>query len=281
MNKIITHGRRWPTRQNVLPPAHRPRAAALLAFSAFAGLISLPACSPGSEPDSLGEVSIEEQLSVGVAAGDESQEFGHVLDVRSAHDGSFFVLDVQGPAISWYGADGTLRGGIAVHGEGPGELASATAIAVHDHQRLAVVDPDNGRIGLYRFDGDGLGYEGEIAQALSPLNTGGRSICSIGDRLFLRELRGELLIHELDATGQTVRSFEAAVATPAEEFGPFVDVVAPQRNAGHLLCLDEPGLIVSMSRYLPAVRAFTPDGDLLWETELANFRPWQIGRAHV
>jgi len=268
----VHRGRRSTRHRSALPTGGaRGVAAAALVF-----LANLTACAGDPERESLGGVAIVERLAIGAAIGDASEEFGHLVDVRSADDGSIFVLDVQGPTIRWYGPEGALRGEIASTGEGPGELASATAIAVYDSRRLAVVDPDNGRISLYRFGDDGLAYDSQIAQGLSAFNTGGRSVCSIGDRLFLRELRDDLLIHELDATGRIVRSFEAATSTSDDEFGPYADIVAPQLNAGHLLCLEEPGMIVSMSRYLPTVRAFTPDGSLLWETELTNFRPWRI-----
>jgi hypothetical protein len=236
-------------------------------------LLALCACEPEATHEQLADVVLEEVAAVGVVQGAPMEEFGRIRDVLAVEDGSFFVLDVQTPAVAWFALDGTYLDGVRSRGAGPGELGAPLAMDVNDSSRLSIVDRDNRRLGTYRFGDGGIIFESATTGEWS---IGGLSMCSVGSRRFIRDFRVGYLIHEVDASGQAIASFEEAEPLSSEDYGPFLPLIAPQINAGLLTCLDSPDRIISVSTYLPYVRAFSPDGELLWETEIADFRPWSI-----
>jgi hypothetical protein len=141
--------------------------------------------------------------------------------------------------------------------------------------QLAVVDPGNARLSIYRLAADALSYETQVAGPWSSLGSG-RNLCSIDGRWFIHNLRDGLLIHEVSDDGSVVRSFGAAVPTTRAEFGGFAEIAAPQRNAGSILCLPDRSLIVSLAAFDSHVRAYSPDGTLQWDAALPEVRPVRI-----
>lgn len=223
----------------------------------------------------LGGIQLEEVLSVGLVEGVEAEAFGRIADVKASGDGGFMVLDGQAPSVRWFDSLGAYRDGIDSRGAGPGELSSPRAMAVSSDQRLAVLDPGNGRVSLYRLMEDGLTFQGQMRNEVSSLGSS-QSICDLQGRWYMRSLLEGSVIHELDDDGKVVASFGDAESAPVEEYGPFAELVAPQKNAGALACLETPGLLVTVDTFTPSVRAFTPDGDLRWEVEVSGLRPMEF-----
>lgn len=91
--------------------------------------------------------------SVGVSAASTSRQLhSTVLSATDAvvADSVWFVLDGRGRRVHRFDETGALRGSFARQGEGPGELSSPTAIAVH---RDAVAVADGGVVRLYDLAG--------------------------------------------------------------------------------------------------------------------------------
>jgi hypothetical protein len=236
-------------------------------------LVSYPAsaCGQGRSAAPLAETRLAERSSVGVIDGNEEQIFGRIADVRAAPDGSFFLLDEQSAALAWFDVNGRYRGAIRSRGAGPGELAAPRAMDAMATGKLLVIDPRNGRYTFYQYAASGLTYR-ESFRSPSSSATSGRHVCSVGDRIYVRFLHGDKLIHEITATGSLVASFEPAEPTAAN-YGPATAMVSAQRSSGHLRCIANPPMIVSFGRYSPAIRAYTLDGRLLWESRPQDLRP--------
>lgn len=246
----------------------------LATVAVLLGILMLAACDPGFVEDGVADADLAETVSIGVIDGDEAQIFGRIADVRAATDGSFFVLDEQAATLSWFDLQGRYRGGIRSRGSGPGELSGPRAFDVSSTGTLVVVDPRNARYSFYGFDSEGVRYDGSIP-TLS-VQGPGRHTCSVGDRLYIRgDLDGHL-IHEFNRNGDVLRSFERSEPASRDEFGPTATMVAAQRNSGRLGCFEDPPLVVSLSMYLPYVRAYTLEGEFVWETEIADFRPMRF-----
>ncbi len=139
-------------------------------------------------------------------------------------------------------------------------------------RRFLVGDPANNRTSFYRATTDSVYYERGVPFSPSP-RSGTRSVCVIGDRLFARELRDGWLVHELTEAGEIENSFESADQMSLENFQAAPDLLRTLVNAGMLTCIPDRQLIISASRYLPYVKAYTSEGELVWDTELSDFRP--------
>jgi hypothetical protein len=69
-----------------------------------------------------------------------------------------------------------------------------------------------------------------------------------------------------------LRSFGGVPDAPVE-FGPFNSVVHHQLTQGGMLCLEDRGLIILMRGLEPDVYAHNMEGELVWQVQLADFRP--------
>lgn len=234
--------------------------------------MGLSGCFDASADAALTAAELVEVVAVGVLDGDEQEIFGQIADVRGVDGNSFLVLDQQAATLGWFDLSGGYRGGIRSQGSGPGELSQPTALGVSSSGRVAILDPPNGRYSFYDLTSDGVEYRGSTRDM--PTSRG--SICTIDGRFFLRSVYGGYLMHEFDGNGVILNSFGSVRPVSEQQFGPATAMVASQINDGHLACLGDPGRIVSMDTYLPSVRAYSLEGELLWDVELANFRPMQF-----
>lgn len=232
-------------------------------------------CEDLEDPPGVEDVVLTEQASVGVVEGDELQEFGMVMDVRALPDSSFLVLDPIAPAVGWFSADGDYLGGIRGRGEGPGELAQPHALEVVSPGRLVVADRRNGRLNRFRFDADGFVPDGIVPGDWFGFPSG-RTICSVSGRRFVHRVREGHLLHEVGDDWQPVRSFGPVAPIPREELAVFEDVVLRVLNRGRLECLDSPPMLLWISENLPYVRAFTVEGEQVWEHGFADLRPRDV-----
>lgn len=234
----------------------------------------LNACGSGNRASvPLTQTVLEPVVTVGVADGPPEQVIGRIIDLKAVGDGSFLVLDYLARRLAWFDQNGGYRGGITARGEGPGELSGPTAIAIAG-ERVAVMDPRNTRLNLFRLGPDGIEFRQAFRGAFSSLDAV-RNLCSLSDQWYVRSRRDGRMIHAIDSTGSVVRSFQPEPPV-SEEFGPFAEVVRAQKSGGHILCVADPAMIVSIELFSPTVRAYTPAGELVWESQVRNIRPIQF-----
>lgn len=101
------------------------------------------------------EADFEERYRLGTMAGEDWEQFGYVRSVAFDGAGNLVLFDhlMGTQKVFVVGVDGRLLRQLGGPGEGPGEYASAGAIAVFADGRVAVVDV--GRRGYHLFAADG------------------------------------------------------------------------------------------------------------------------------
>lgn len=241
------------------------------------------ACIGCGEPDMepMAGMHLRNGVSVGVLEGDSLRTFGRITDVAVASDGSFAVLDAEARDVRWFDLDGAFRGRISRRGEGPGELGRPNSIAWTRSGELLILDSGNHRVSAFAPHPDGLEHLSDgSGEAWGTMGLG-RELCEVQGRLYLRrfDMNGRVL-HEVDADEGVVHSFESAVPVPEDIVaGRMERTAAPQMNFGVIACVEDPPMVLSMGGYSLMVRAFDPDGELLWETRPGGLveRTWHLG----
>ncbi len=104
-------------------------------------------------------------------------------------------------------------------------------------------------------------------------------VCVLGGRRYvLRQPGGptDPTISEIDSDGQVIRGFaspeEPRAADQRRELGQTPHML----NYGYLACDEATRTIVKFNWMVPVVRAFDPEGEILWETTLEDYVPWQL-----
>lgn len=98
-----------------------------------------------------GPAVLEEELSIGVAAGDEPYMFGQVTSVWATDD-AILVVDRGVPAVRVYDHQGNWLRDIGSAGQGPGEYEMPGQVVVADDGRIIVADLTR-RTNIYDADG--------------------------------------------------------------------------------------------------------------------------------
>lgn len=232
----------------------------------------LCACDAADNEFNPASVRFDTVSTVGVAEGRDVEVFGSIAAVEPASEGSYFVLDKGSRAVSWFDVDGTYLGGASSRGEGPGEFANPLDLALTSNGRLVVLDPSNARFSRFEPSDSGLIY---VDYQRSEVR--GVHVCALGDRLYVHGPTAEVAIHEVGEGPDPVRSFGTPISTPGlETLGAARWIGESMVPPGPILCVRDPDLVVIVGRSSPTVRAYTPDGDPAWETELKDFRPIQL-----
>lgn len=220
------------------------------------------------------EVEVGQPLSVvadtvaviGALDGLDHEIFGQLIGV-AAHEGyGLFLIDLQRAAVFWYGFDGEFRDALLQRGSGPGELDTPWGLHV-DREGLWVLDRGNARISHFTLDeGEGIKY----LQSFQSLIRDG-SYCRIGDRAFQGGLRDGYTLHEIDGSGNLLRSAGAAPEVASEEeLGMWRPSVESQLLRGNVYCAEEDGLVVVAASSHPLVRGFDHGVSVRWEAELSG-----------
>lgn len=141
-------------------------AAAVLAACADPARDGAGSDDPGSlaSPDRLLTWTPREIYTVGGFDAPEWATFGEVQAVGFDGEGNLYILDGQTARITVVGLDGGFLRAFGGLGDGPGEIGSATGMAVLPDGRIVV--PDMGKRGLVVFDGAG-DWVGNVSLDLS------------------------------------------------------------------------------------------------------------------
>jgi hypothetical protein len=107
-----------------------------------------------NRPVHAGIATLQREISIGVADGDENYMLGSIADIAVGPSGSIYVWDGTVPAIRMYDAAGKYLKTIGRRGSGPGEYQAGAAIAVAKTGNLLMWDPGNARINVYTATGD-------------------------------------------------------------------------------------------------------------------------------
>lgn len=190
-----------------------------------------------SAPDRPLAWTTEAVYSVGGFDGPDWAAFGSVQSVGFDAEGYLYILDGQTSQVTVVGPDGSYRGTLGRQGDGPGEVASATALAVTPDGRAVV--PDMGKRSLVVFGRDGgwtgnvlvdLAEEGLPLRGLSAM-ADGRLLASEAIRMAMSAAEGEVemrmvrpetrpvWIYPTAEGGAAVLAYEAWLPPPPPEGG--------------------------------------------------------------
>ncbi len=242
--------------------------ARLLLPMAFALIVGCTVEQRDRIPEAL---ELRQEAVFGQLDGEPHQVFGRIADVSAGPGDTFVLLDEQGRSVWWMDQTGEPVAGLTERGSGPGELERPRALDVSEAGRVTVFDPGRGHYGVYDLTSGIFQFTGSF-EAVGQEAALGRHMCSVGDRLYLRSVDGGDLIQEIGPNGDIVRSFGSVEPASPETFGPAAPMVEAIRNSGHLGCFPDLGIVVSVGRYLPHVRAFSLEGGEVWEVEPTGLR---------
>jgi sugar lactone lactonase YvrE len=233
----------------------------------FAVCLVLLAC--GSKPDSKLDVpfvSLKEILSVGELEGAPGEWFGEVAAVVPDRTGGFFVLDNMRKSIKHFSPGGELLETVGREGRGPGEFRYPEGMEFDDQGRLWVVDRGNLRVSVFSTDSGRLALEQEI-EMLFPFQV----TCRLGHRFFALGFYQDKIVHELTPDGHLLNSFGDPHLGPEYLSQRWRDHLTRTLDRGRILCVAGLRLVLTLPHNLPHIRAFSPEGTLVWQVELQGF----------
>jgi hypothetical protein len=103
-----------------------------------------------------GNATTEQELVIGVEAGDDEYMIGRVNSVAVGMDGEIYVSDGQQEIVRMYDADGNYVRDIGGQGQGPGEYLYAPALGTLSDGTLVLRDGSTSRISFFSAAGDYL-----------------------------------------------------------------------------------------------------------------------------
>lgn len=189
----------------------------------------------------------------------EEQVFGEISDLAVRGDGTIFVLDGMSQEIRAFSGEGVYLTSIGRPGKGPGEFTGARALALDRDGSLYVLDERLARISVLSLDRT-LSYQRSVM-----INYHATDLCFLDDRLFLVGQHKDGVIQELSPDGAFLGSFGSLY----EGANPLLKA---SLSLGFMLCASEAGLILAASPSLSIVRAYAPDGALMWSATLPGFK---------
>lgn len=217
--------------------------------------------TPFSLPDLRG-------TTLGAESTPEDQVFGAISSIAIVPDGRVLVLDPQAREVRVFRdtepalpALQTLGG----HGSGPGEFLTPRTLVLGPGEHLWVLEI-RGDASVFRLNGDSVEFSHRVRL--------GREVwdaCILEERLYVHGMRGgdRGAVHVYDMEGRWSHSF-------GEIYRTTNPIVRHQLSQGHIACVDNPPLVLVAPAHLPELRAYDPEGRLLWWVSLTGFRPLGI-----
>lgn len=214
------------------------------------------------------------QTTIGRLDGDDVQAFGMIRKVEVDAAGNVYVLGEQTSDIHVFNRDGGHITSYRRSGRGPRELLGIRGSDLDSEGILHVADAGNGRISTFELDGDSLAF-----RAVTTLRFAPEDVCVLGGRRYVLHQPGPPgapTISEIDGNGQVIRRFASPEGPRGAEQRRELGQTPHMLNWGFIACDEATRTIVKFNWLVPVVRAFDPEGGMLWETTLDDYIPWQL-----
>ncbi len=176
-----------------------------------------------------------------------------------------YIVDDEMNNIHIYTKEGQFVKSLGRTGEGPMEFRRVSKIEKINDTTLAVWDPGRALLSFFCIHDDTTFTYLKEFQII-----GGDDLCILNNRVyvrgnFIKRDHGNVIrVYSLE--GKHVKSFGQALRSPYEEESVLLRIAK-----GMIACLEEQNLIITASRWLPVVQAYTPDGQLKWEYRIPDF----------
>jgi hypothetical protein len=203
--------------------------------------------------------SLSRVRGIGALQEPDEMVFGEISDLAVSRDGTIFVLDGMSQQVRAFSREGTYLASIGRPGKGPGEFTGARALALDQDGALYVLDERLARISVLSPDRT-LSYQRSVL-----IGYHATDLCFLDNRLFLVGRHEDGVIQELSLEGAFLGSFGSLY----EGANPLLKA---SLSLGFMLCAPEAELILAASPILPLVRAYAPDGGLIWSATLPEFK---------
>lgn len=196
--------------------------------------------------------------------GDGRVRFGSIQGIAVSSRGDIYILDGRFNRVVVFREDGSVESTFGAPGFGPFEFQAPTAIDVDARQELIVVDRYK-QIKVFTKNDSSFQHRKTLSVDFVP-----EGVCHLGDRLYVRGwLPSGLIIHQFEPDNRYVRSFGAGYKSD-------VPLVRQQLSRGLIACSSGAGVVVVSFGYFPFLYAYSPDGQLLWVSQIADFHPAEI-----
>ncbi len=203
---------------------------------------------------------------IGSVEGAPHEAFGSIADLAAGRLGHVFVLDAHlhsgTRAIYQFGAGGAHIATIGSAGNGPGEFRLPEALALGRGGELLLV-LDNPSLEVFRRINGAYRYDGTF-EAL-----GARDMCAT-------EAHAYVLGNSPDRDG-VIHKFSLGGAYEVSFGEPYDDPNAFARSdlsvEALLACSSRHGVVGFVRKRVPAMMAYSEDGNELWRARFADFDP--------
>ncbi|MDH5386375.1 MAG: 6-bladed beta-propeller [Candidatus Aminicenantes bacterium] len=171
-------------------------------------IFCLSGCTKGKQR--LQEISLTEDLSIGVESGDERFMFADIGSVSLDSEENIYILDWKDSKIKKFDKDGNFLQSLEVkRGEGPREASYITGMAVTPKGKIFALDRNTGKI---------LVFDEEFEWVRS-FNTDFRSINILPyseEEFIILGIKDENVFHVFDQGGNLLESFGETFEIPSE-----------------------------------------------------------------
>lgn len=171
-------------------------------------IFCLSGCTKGKQR--LQEISLTEDLSIGVESGDDRFMFADIGGVALDSEENIYILDWKDSKIKKFNKDGKFLQSLEVkRGEGPQEASYITGMAVTPKGRIYAHDRNTGKILV--FD--------EGFEWVHSFNTDFQSIDILPyseERIIILGIKGDYVFHVFNQEGNLLESFGETFEIPSE-----------------------------------------------------------------
>jgi len=171
-------------------------------------ILSLAGCSKARQQPR--ELSLQEELSIGVESGDEHDMFAEIGDVDLDSEENIYILDGKEGKVNKYDTNGNFLKSLEIkRGEGPREASYVHKLAVTQKGRIYALDRNTGKILV--FD--------EEFEFVRSFKTDFRSIDILPyseEEFIVFGIKDENVFHIFDQEGNLLESFGETFEIPSE-----------------------------------------------------------------
>lgn len=256
------------------PAMKRNRRTGAVALGTFvAGAVIVSAGCADAAPDlptTLEGIAFDTVFEIGRASGASFESFQGIWDVELDRDGRLALLDLGGPSVHVYDAQGAHLASLDDAGLDEGQIDGPTGIAWSDAGQLTVWDPGASWISTFRVGGRDIDFI-ERRRAFAFGETG---FCSAGGRAFVSYygFQDGNVVHEIGPEGPS-HSFGAAPdVAGAGDLGPDLQEIAIEELTPSALHCSSIG-VLDVGFVQSIARLHDYDGVELWRRTFDDFRP--------
>ncbi len=171
-------------------------------------ILSLTGCSKARQQPK--ELSLQEELSIGVESGAEHEMFAEIGDVSLDSEENIYILDGKEGKVHKYDTNGNFLQSLEIkRGEGPREASYVHRLAVTQKGRVFVLDMNTGKILVFN----------EEFEWIRSFKTDFRSIDILPyteEEFIVFGIKDENVFHVFDEEGNLLESFGETFEIPSE-----------------------------------------------------------------